>query len=330
MAFEWDLIGVLEELPEDVASYGLGWIPPERRTAEEQEEHEKILAEMPPFETYSTGAFGGIEPLPEKAFLWELAKKVNKGEHFPCLYQKTGSCVGQGATNAVYYLTATDAILRNDPDEVLLPFVGYHYGRGRFHAGIRGRGDGSTGSGQAKAVRVDGVLPAILEGLPKPLPGKDITWGSQVEYEWSDGARIDASWVERGKKHPVQTTAQIRTTDQAAEALASGYPITIASMWGGQMRPKVQGDPPVLLNRRVTQWAHQMVLIAFWNHPQFGKIYYVLNSWGGDTHGVCPSGAPPGGFWIREEDAQSIFNEGESFAFSQYLGFPKQNPWLLI
>ncbi len=235
------------------------------------------------------------------------------------------NCVGNGGGQATWYLSAAEVVRLRDPEQVILPFYLLPYGRSRFHAGMRGRGDGSFGSAFAKAIRTEGILPANTEGLPKWTDQGGITWGSSVEYEWSDGAAIPSKWMEQSKKHLVKTTALLRSADDAREALRNYYPCTIASDWGGQMRPTQQGEPAVLLNRRTTTWMHQMSLQGWWDHPTLGEIFYILNSWGVDAHGQPPDDAPPGGFWVKKSEMESIIRQGDSFAFSQFDGFPAQD-----
>jgi C1A family cysteine protease len=134
---------------------------------------------------------------------------------------------------------------------------------------------------------------------------------------------VPAAWLEKSRKHLIKTTAQCRSAEDVAAAVQNGYPCTIASNWGGQMRPSVQGDR--LINKRATTWNHQMCVVGWEDHASLGELFYILNSWGVDTHGTCPSGAPPGGFWIRKADMQNIVGQEETFALSQFDGFPSQD-----
>lgn len=295
----------------------LGWVPPDSRDLPMEEAHDEAMASMPPFTI-----FGDSGADIEKAFLFDFAKAANGGTHLMPYYQETGSCVGQGAGRAIDILQAVEIIHHGEPEEFSPCFVGYHYGRGRLHSGMRGRGDGSTGSGQAKAVRDDGVVFARADGIPKPFErNAGLTWGAKVENEWSDGARIGNQWLEYGRRHLVKTTAQCRNATDVKAAICNGYPVTIASDWGGMMQPPVKDG--VLLNRRADRWMHQMCVLAFWKHGTHGDIYWIQNSWG-DAHGSCPSGAPVGGFWVKAEEINVIAAQGETFAYSQFDGYPAQ------
>ncbi len=236
------------------------------------------------------------------------------------------NCVGNGLGQALRYLSAVEVVRLKDPEQVILPFWLIPYGRSRYYGGMRGRGEGSFGSTAAKAIMVDGVVPYNTAGLEQPTMNENdgITWGSSAEMKWSDGGAISEDWLSKSRKHLVKSAANCPNADAAWEAVSNWYPLTIASNWGGQMKPSVQGSPGVLLNKRVTSWAHQMCVIGRYRHPTLGKLFYVLNSWGPRTHGTCPSGAPPGGFWITFAEMDYICRQQEAFILSQFNGFPSQ------
>lgn len=304
-----------------------GWIPHGQRTPMQAAYSAAAVAEMPPFFIRDTGIRRRDS---NRCVLWDCSKAINKGEHFTVFYQKTGSCVGNGGGQAVWYLSAVEVVRRGDPEQVLLPFYLLPYGRSRFYMGDRGPGEGSTGSAFAKAIREDGIIPANTEGLPQPTNEGGITWGSSVEMKWSNGAAIEEKWLAMSRKHPVKTTAQCRSAADVRAALQNYYPCTIASNWGGRMQCQVTGTPAVLLNERAGTWNHQMCIIGWQKHPELGDLYYILNSWGVNAHGKPPDDAPPGGFWVREREIEYIVRQEETYAFSQFDGFPAQDiSWYL-
>lgn len=289
------------------------------RTPEQQLIDDANRQSMPEFRI--SGSWNDDE---EMIGLWNCSKQANGGKHFVAFWQQTGSCVGNGGGQATWYLSAVEVVRLGDPEQVILPFYLLPYGRSRLYGGLRGRGSGSFGSSFAKAIATDGILPYNTAGLPQPTISESdgITWGSSTELQWSDGAAIDEKWLTLSRKHLVQTVANCPNADAAWEAVSNYYPLTIASDWGGQMKPQVTDG--ALLNRRVTTWMHQMSVIGRWRHPRLGKLFYILNSWGPNTHGTCPSGAPPGGFWVNESEMEYICRQKECFAFSQFGGFPAQ------
>lgn len=305
----------------DESVWSFGYILPTERTEEEQAFDADVKSKMIDFE------ITGAQDPTDQAFLWNCSKAANGGQHFRTFYQQTGSCVGNGGGQALWYLSAVEVIRLKDPEQVLLPFWLLPYGRSRYYAGSRGQGEGSFGSAFAEAMRKDGIIEAKLDGLPKCTDSGGLTWGRSAELTWSDGAKIDSKWLALSRKHLLKTTAQVKTAQQVRQALLNYYPCTIASDWGGQMTPAVQGSPPVRLNKRADTWNHQMCVIGTVNHPSLGWIYYILNSWGVDAHGQPPAGGygePPGGFWVKEADMDYIARQGDSFAFSQFSGFPAQ------
>ena len=218
-------------------------------------------------------------------------------------------------------LACVEAIRLNDPETPLVPFWLLPYGRSRYYLGDRNPGEGSSGSTFAKAAREDGVIPANTAGLPRFENSDQLVWGSSAEMAWSDGdAAQTMNLLASSRKHLVKTTAQCQTADDVREAIKNGYPCTAASMYahnGGT----VQGTPACLLARRSGSWSHQMSIQAWWEHPQFGELFWLMNQWGKNAHGICPTGAPPGGVWITKADVDWICRD-EVFAFSQWDGFP--------
>lgn len=309
--------------------WNFGWIPPENRTQQEEAVAAGAVAEMPRFAI----GVGKCNEDAKKVCLFDLWKHPivvqANGFEFPGIHQFTGSCVGAGGGTAWFTLAAVDAITRNDPETPLVPFWLLPYGRSRYYNGSRNPGEGSFGSTFAKAAREDGIIPAKSAGLPPFRNADMLEWGSSVEYSWSDGdADQTMKLLAESRKFRVKTTAQCKSADDVREAIRNGYPCTAASMYahnGG----RVQGEPACLLASRSGSWAHQMSILAWWEHPQHGEIFWLMNQWGKNAHGICPTGAPPGGVWIKKADVDWICRD-EVFAFSQFDGFPAQTfSWLI-
>lgn len=299
-----------------------GWVPPESRTDEQSEKHAAIMATIPSLQFYGTKT-----AMPDKVCHWDMWMKLY-GKDFPCLYQRQGSCVGQGATGAISD-SMVGEIIDGEREQWVMPYMPYFYALGRMESGINGRGDGSTGSGQAAALRKYGFFEYNLPGLPQPVDTSDTSWswGAQIEMSESDGRRVDPKWIEIGKQHLLMETRKLTTLDIMQEAIAQKKGVTIASNWGGMMQPPVKEG--VLLNRRSGVWNHQMRVRAYWIHPVLGRIWWIHNSWSADAHGKCPSGAPLGGFWVQDKDMQYIIDQGEAFAYVGVNGLVWKNAWQL-
>lgn len=302
-----------------------GWIPFEDRTREQAYAAAAAKAEMPKFQIVGRSNYGE-----GRAFLFDLWTHPQTvealGFAYPGNHQLTGSCVGAGGGNALFTLIAGDAISRGEPEEIVVPFWLLPYGRSRFYMGDRNPGEGSMGGTFAKAVREDGTLNAKNEIFPRFKNTDGLIWGESVEMAWSDGdAKQTLDLLESSRKHVVRTTAECSSADDVREAIVNGYPCTAASDWGGRMKCRVQGTPEVLLNDRVTDWAHQMSVQGWWDHPSLGEIFWIQNQWGLEVHGRDPAGGPGGGFWILKKDMDSICRS-EVFAFSGFDGFPSRFP----
>jgi hypothetical protein len=309
--------GVLENLDAFDVLYS-GWIPPEARTQTENQACAHAQAGIPDLQITGRSVYATANHVG----LWECWSARKGG--WPGIRQVTGSCVGAGGGNALFSLACADVIKRRDPERVEVPFWLLPYGVSRMLGGLNDRGDGSFGTTFAQAVREYGHLPANEEGLPTFDDNDGLVWGKEAELNWSQGKKIPESYLEQSRKFLVRTTAKCRNTDDVRDALLNYYPVACASNWGGAMRPTVKGDGDRarLLNTRRTNWMHQMFVAGWENHPQFGELFYLFNTWGQNAHGKCPSGAPPGGFWINQKDMQDIVSQNETFAFSQFSGFP--------
>lgn len=319
-----------------------GWRPPEDRTTDQQKIHEEYIFDTPTVEeVFTSPGYNADRPRQ-----WQLVKlAIDKGlipQQFlrngtlKNIAQIIGSCVGFGAGNMLFWGSLLDAIIRKQPEKIMVPFVPYHYGRGRLHSGIKGPGSGSFGSGQAKALQIDGYIAFDMEGLPNANFGDAIYWSEDIEYKWSDGARIEDKWIEEGHKHLCPTVARVSDTEQAAQLADSYYTFTIASSWGGNMQCQVKDG--VLLNQRVTTWNHQMWVLDYIKHPRLGRLWWVGNNWR-YAHGKDPggewdgnTGAPEGGFYITDKDLQWIISKKETFAFADPQGFVDRSrkfDWLM-
>ncbi len=253
-----------------------------------------------------------------RAVLWQMPRLL-LGSHIPTMTQPIGCCVGASGAQAFQYLCAQTGQYRP-------VFVPYTYACGRNardipHSQYYGNNpDGSSGVEQAQAAQRYGFLPADLPGLP--------AWDWRSATAWA--VHMPAKeYTEIGKQHVVRTIARVTTTDDARRVIQNYYVLTIASDWGGVDRGERAGPNryvvPIVngmrLNSHQSSWSHQMLIIGF--QVVNGRQYwYVLNNWGPDMHGPPIGDEPPGGFWIGEQDLQYILSRGDSWAYSDAVGFP--------
>lgn len=271
-----------------------------------------LVAAMPDFE------LSGVrrDNVRANVRLWRFAQQVNGGAHLPTFRQEIGDCVSMGAANAVNYLACTQIARDRQTSDYHTAFPPYIYGTSRHQIGQdrMGRSDGSVGAWAAEAVKQFGVLAADSADVP-PYSGS-------VASQWGSSGP-PAEFVARAAPFRVHTVAPVKTADAVRDAVCNGYPVTIASDWGGLMQPPVVDGR--LVNRRAATWNHQMCVIGYDGETGREPYYYILNSWGASAHGQPPDDAVPGGFWVRTKDMDAIVAQGDSFAYSTFDGFPSRD-----
>ena len=252
-----------------------------------------------------------------QVYLWEYAQRINGGEHFPTFRQETGDCVSMGAANAINYLQAVQ-IAQDGANHRFRPaYQPWIYGVSRtaedIGAGKLGRSAGSVGRWAAETVQRYGVLPADADGVPD--------YSGQIADAW--GYRgVPDEFFDDAEGFTVATTAQVRSYEDVRDAIASGYPVTVASNRGFRMQPRehrgrMWGVPS-------GQWNHQMCFIGVDDQaesPRGRGGVYCLNSWGANAHGKPLNGEPPGGFWIDRQTVDAMVRQGDSWAFADFKGF---------
>ncbi|TWU12847.1 hypothetical protein CA54_16730 [Symmachiella macrocystis] len=282
-----------------------GWAGPEAVA-----EAAGIVKGMPEF--MIAGADGDNETSDVR--LWKFSKAVNGGEHFPNVPQQVGDCVSWGAANAVNYLQAVQ-LARGPPAEFHPAYPPYIYGVSRVLVGNGrlGNSDGSVGAWAAEGLRKYGVLRSDFEGVPG--------YSGSVARKWGRRPGPPDEFVREGQRFPVETVAAVHSADDVRDSVCNGYPVTIASNWGGRHDRGLSNKHGRIVFKRSGSWNHQMCIVGY-DGSGSEPLFYVLNSWGPSIHPAPIDGEPPGGFWIRAGDVDYITRQGDSFAFSGFRGFP--------
>lgn len=295
-----------------------GWVPPESRTPAENVANSTIMASLPAFEL--SGSFSGSK---DKAALYEARQKVSGGQHPAYINQTTGSCVGAGGGNMLLTLRDVEIALKGEMEGPEMFWWLYAYGYGRKFSGMGSRGEGSTGTGQAKAMTTKGTFLASEPGLPQYTMKNGWYWlPPATEREWSIGGIEPEKWDPLASKHLIKTAALCNSAEDVATALQNGYPCTVACMFGTQGQKRLGGDQPVMVSEWDGSWAHQQFIDAWWNHPTLGELFRIGNNWGPDAHSAAVDGSPNGGYWVRKSVVQRMCGGREVFAFSAFNGFP--------
>jgi hypothetical protein len=253
----------------------------------------------------------------EDVFLWEAVRKVNNRgpPWYPNVNQGTvGSCVGAGNKHGCDVVQATAII--NGSRAVWKPAsVEAIYGGSRVEVGGgKIRGDGSVGAWAAKWLSDRGGM------LPMEKIGNHdlTTYSPERAREWGRTGVPD-DLEAKAKEHPVKGAALVRSWADVKRAISQGYPVPVCSDQGFTMTRDADG-----FAKPSGSWAHCMCLIGIRGGSRPGA--FCLNSWGDKAHTgpVWPPDAPVAGFWIDAAVVDRMVRQGDSFALSDVVGFPKR------
>jgi len=259
------------------------------------------------------------------------AYQARYGKPFVVGRQGIGDCVSWGAMHAVYCQDSVSWSLGKLPEPPLMPSSEALYGGARVEARGRpgdgaqpygGFSDGATGFGAAKFLRDFGVV------YREVVNGIDLTsYSAERAKQWGAygcGGQGDKGVMDGiAKKHPCKHVVAIRSWEELAAALESGYPVTLASSQGFQSR---RNDDAIAEASGV--WMHQMMACAL-RHKKNGDAtddcVLILNSWGPNwiSGPKVPPDIPDGSFWARRsvvermlEDAWAI-GDTDGFAYRE-------------
>lgn len=253
-----------------------------------------------------------------KMFLYRVVRQAlsTDTKNYP---QQIGDCVSFGAKNAIEYLECAEKLMKGEREKFRAIFPPYLYGTGRIYIGngSLGNGDGSLGSWMAEAVIKYGAIPADESGVPAYAGSVAKQWGG------SGGRSQLDKWKDLGVKHLVKSAAKINSWEELVGAIVNGYPCTVASNQGYRMEADSKGFHIASGN-----WAHQMCIMGVDDeHPD--PYALILNSWG-DAHGRLKAfdntseDLPVGVLRVHRKSIESMIRAGETFAFSNFDGFPEQ------
>lgn len=188
--------------------------------------------------------------------------------------------------------------------------------------------DGSYGGAAAKWTKQWGIVfRQPYDGFEFDLTQYDRSrakdWGNFGCGGRGDKGRFDAV----AKEHALDV-ALVQSFEEAAAAIAAGYPVPVCSGRGFSSRRDAQG-----FCRPSGSWSHCMCFIGVrFDRP--GLL--CLNSWGPDwvDGPKWPEDQPDGSFWVDADVATGMLRGGDSFAVSGYHGFPwrdlKHGDWVLV
>lgn len=293
---------------------GQGWEPNPDAVAE--------FVSTLPHATFGQALDGGLVKDDKDALLYRAIMElepalVKDGRLISRNQGRTGSCVGYGGAAAGDVTTATEIVIHKQKERwVARQSADACYAFGREISGNLGGGDGSYGAASAKAVTQWGTVHMIKYGeldLTKDSDSRAKEWGRR-------GAPSEIK--EEGKSHKFGTAALVKTVDEARQAIQNGYGVSVCSGQGFASERDSDG-----FAKARGSWAHCMAWAGYRGGKRPG--FLVWNSWGDNwiSGPVWPEDQPHGSFWIDLDVAGKMLRGGDSFAYSDYAGFPRQSPW---
>ena len=227
----------------------------------------------------------------------------------PCERQTTGDCVAHATRNAVDITRAVEIDIDGQKEDFVARGASEAIYQSRGH-----RGQGMTCSEAARYVHQNG---GIL--IRKNYGDVDLS-----QYNSTLGAKHkipNSVYKDEAQKHQVKTISNIRTIEEARDALANGYSLSVCSGYGFSSRRDKNG-----IAKRSQGWNHAMAWIGCDDSHEIYRetLFLVQNSWGVWNSGPKRLGQPDGSFWIRQRDARGMLSGGGAWVFSNVDGFPSR------
>lgn len=239
------------------------------------------------------------------------------GRTFAPHHQQAPDCVAQAYALGSDILKAVQIVSGRPEKWVTKAATEPIYGGSRVNVGnYRGPGGGSTGHWAAEWVSRYGVL------LRQQYPGHDFTTYDPILTEKYGRHGCPAELVPFARLHPIKTVAICKSYSELRDCIENGFPIIVCSNAGFGSGHCVR-DRDGFLRRSRRPWYHAMLFAGF-DDVYRRKGALCLNSWGsnwisGPTRGEQPAGS----FWIDVPTVDAMLSQGDSFAISSFVGYPR-------
>lgn len=271
------------------------------------EDTDKLLGELPHplFGAAAANLYGSGEG--KLALLYKSVQKFDPS-FGPHEQQTTGDCVSHSTRTAVD-VTRCHEIIGGQREDFIA--------RGATEAIYGARGHGGQGMSCSVAARFVHQNGGIL--IRKNYGFVDLSkYNSSIGARWGSTG-VPQNVINEGKKHQVKTISLINTVEQARDAIANGYALSVCSNYGFSSRRDKYG-----IAKRSGNWNHAMCWCGMDDTREIYNetLFLIQNSWGAFNSGPMRYEQPEGSFWIRESDARGMLAQSGSWVFSDVDGFP--------
>ena len=264
----------------------------------------------------------------QDTFLYRYADRAHRqvyGKPFGPWKQGIGDCVSFGWAMGSYVGQCVDWAEGELPEPPRLvatePIYSGSRTAGRLPPVVQaGYSDGSYGgaaarwvSGRCKDQSVGGIL------FRQQYPGADLTTYSPSRAKsWGNllcgGGVAGVTLAKLANKNTATNVALVRTFDEAAASIESGYCVPVCSGVGFSSQRDADG-----FAARQGSWAHCMCFIGVRYAKNDGKRdgLLCLNSWGVFNGGPkWPADQPDGSFWVERKTVDAMLSGEDSFSIS--------------
>jgi hypothetical protein len=225
--------------------------------------------------------------------------------------QTTGDCVSHATRNACDVSRAVEMHVGNERESWIA--------KGATEAIYGARGHGGQGMSCARAAEFVSKYGGVL--VRKNYNGiVDLTkYNGNLGAGWG-GRGLPDKVIDLANDHQIKTVSLVKTVEEARDALANGYGLSVCSSYGFSSTRDKKGFAKVS-----GSWAHAMAWIAC-DDTGGEPAFLVQNSWGIWNSGGHPEWGPipDGSFLITADVAEGMLSQNGSYAFSNFDGFPVQ------
>jgi hypothetical protein len=225
--------------------------------------------------------------------------------------QTTGDCVSHSTRNACDLSRAVEIDIHKQREGWIA--------RGATEAIYGARGHSGQGMSCSRAATFVSQTGGIL--VRKNYSGViDLSkYNGNLGAGWG-GRGLPDKVIDLANDHQIKTVSLVRTVEEARDAIANGYGLSVCSNVGFSNKRDKRGVAKVS-----GSWAHAMAWIACddtGNEP----LFLVQNSWGKWNDGGHPEWGPipDGSFLITSDVAANMLAQNGSYALSNFDGFPVQ------
>ncbi|MFM7796263.1 MAG: hypothetical protein ACKO7N_05805 [Candidatus Nitrosotenuis sp.] len=225
--------------------------------------------------------------------------------------QTTGDCTSHSTRNACDISRAVEIDINKEKESWIA--------RGATEAIYGNRGHSGDGSSCARTVEFVSVVGGIIVRQNYPGVANFTKYDANMGIRWG-GRGLPDKVLDVANDRQMKTASLVRTLEEARDALANGYGLTVCSNQGFSNKRDNKG-----FAKAEGSWAHAMCWAAC-DDTGNDMSFLVCNSWGLWNSGGHPEWGklPDGSFLIHSDVAEKMIKQNGAFAISHFDGFPLQ------